>query len=187
MSQTTPGGLRSALVRAARAELDENGSAAVSLRAVARRAGLSHAAPAYAFGDRSGLLTAVAAQGFEELAAVMDEPAPPGRDGLAELGRRYVAFARANPALYEVMFRPGELRADDGDLQTARAASLQALNRTTRPRDPRTPADGQVPAEEVALVAWAFAHGVASLATQGALPHSAVPALVDRFATLALT
>jgi len=174
--------LRRTLLRAARAELAEGGRAAVSLRAVARRAGVSHAAPAYAFGDRAGLLTAVAAQGYRELAAVMDEPATSGGAAdLAELGRRYVAFAEREPALYELMFRPGELRQDDADLASARAASLRALTRRTRP-------DGaEGPPGEVTLISWALAHGVASLAAQGALPPSATGALVDGFAALVET
>lgn len=171
-----------ALLRAARQELGEGGGGAVSLRAVARRAGVSHAAPAYAFGDRAGLLTAVAAQGFRELAQVMDSPpAPAGREGLAELGHRYVEFARAHPALYEVMFRPGDLIADDEELDAARAASLRALTRLTR-------SDGaEGPLGEVTLIAWAFAHGTASLTGQGALPSAAVASLVDGFAALAIT
>jgi len=171
--------LRAALVRAARAELHEGGPGAVSLRAVARRAGLSHASPGYAFGDRAGLLTAVAVQGFQELAQTMDEPpAAPGRAGLAELGRRYVAFATTNPALYDLMFRSGDLVVADEDLQAARSASLQALTRLTRP-------DGESgPAVQVTLISWAFAHGIASLVAGGSLPPDGVAHLVDGFAGL---
>ncbi|MEJ5946135.1 TetR/AcrR family transcriptional regulator [Pseudokineococcus basanitobsidens] len=178
-SDGSPPALRDALLRAAREELDQAGGAPVSLRAVARRAGVSHAAPAYAFGDRSGLLTAVAAEGFAELAALMDRPAPPGREGLAELGRRYTAFARDNPALYEVMFSPGDLDDDDEALDAARASSLRALTRLTRDDG----ADG--PPGELTSIAWAFAHGVASLSTRGALPRATAEALVDGFAALA--
>jgi AcrR family transcriptional regulator len=173
-----PGDLRGALLRAARDELAENGRAAVSLRAVARRAGVSHAAPAYAFGDRAGMLAAVAAQGFRELAAVMDSPqAAPGPEGLADLGLRYVRFATDHPALYELMFRPAELAADDPALEAARAASLRALTRLTRE-------DGaDAPPSPATLVSWAFAHGTASLVAQGALPAEAVAPLVTAFAT----
>jgi len=172
-----PGNLHQVLLEAARAELAENGHAAVSLRAVARRAGVSHAAPAYAFGDRAGLLSAVAGQGFRELAAAMDSPAAAaGPDGLADLGRRYVRFASENPALYELMFRPAELAADHPDLEAARAASLVALTRITR-------ADGaDAPPGPATLVSWAFAHGTASLVAQGALPAEAVASLIDTFA-----
>jgi len=171
--------LRTALVRAARAELQEAGAGAVSLRAVARRAGVSHAAPGYAFGDRAGLLTAVAVQGFDELTQTMEvPPAGPGRAGLAELGRRYVAFAVEHPALYALMFSAGDLVATDADLLAARAASLRALTRLTRP-------DGEdEPPGQVTSISWAFAHGVASLVAGGSLPAGEVGALVDGFAGL---
>lgn len=178
---TTPAAadLRSVLVRAARAELQEGGPGAVSLRAVARRAGVSHAAPGYAFGDRSGLLTAVAVEGFGELARAMDHPpTPPGRAGLAELGRRYVAFAAAEPALYDLMFSPGDLMAADEDLLTARAASLRALTGLTGTDGEADPPGGTT------LISWAFAHGVASLVSGGSLPAAGVDELVDGFAGL---
>jgi len=171
--------LRAALVRAARAELAEGGAGAVSLRAVARWAGVSHAAPAYAFGDRAGLLTAVAVAGFGELAGAMEvPPAGPGRAGLADLGRRYVAFAAAHPALYGLMFSPGDLDLTDADLQAARAAALRALTRLTRADG----ADG--PPAPTTSISWAFAHGVASLVAGGSLPAGEVGALVDGFAEL---
>ncbi len=171
--------LRASLLAAARAELDEGGRSAVSLRAVARRAGVSHAAPAYAFGDRSGLLTAVAAQGFREMAAVMDEPVPDAASSpLAELGSRYVAFAHRSPALYDLMFHPADLDTADPDLHAARVASLRALAAVTV--DPgATPGS---PPGELTQISWAFAHGVASLVGQGALPPDAVGALMDRYA-----
>lgn len=178
MPTATPD-LREALVRAARAELEDRGPGAVSLRAVARRAGLSHAAPGYAFGDRAGLLTAVAVEGFRELARTMEEPpAPSGRAGLGELGRRYVAFATANRALYNVMFNSTDLVVADKDLQAARAVSLQALTRLTR-------TDGESgPPGQVTFISWAFAHGVASLIAGGSLPPDEVEDLVDGFAGL---
>lgn len=169
--------LRASLLAAARAELDGGGRAAVSLRAVARRVGVSHAAPAYAFGDRSGLLTAVAAQGFREMAAAMDAPVPSSAtSALAELGRRYVSFARRHPALYDLMFHPADLNTADPELQAARAASLRALSAVTD--DPTTGAT----LGELTQISWAFAHGVAALVGQGALSPDAVDALMERYA-----
>lgn len=153
--------LRQALIAAARAELSEGGRSAVSLRAVARRAGVSHGAPAFAFGDRAGLLTAVAAHGYADLARDMDAPGADGREAsLVELGQRYVAFAAEHPALYDLMFRPAELRLDDAELRAAQEASLAALARAT----------GEGVPGDATVVAWAFAHGVASLVGLGALP-----------------
>src|ERR1700758_4951023 len=86
-----PPGARAALLAAARAELAEHGHAGISLRAIARRAGVSHAAPKYYFSDRAALLTAVAAQGFAELADSLRQVPP----ALSALGHAYIAFALA--------------------------------------------------------------------------------------------
>ncbi len=177
--------LRSALITAARTELAEHGRAQLSLRAVARRAGVSHAAPAYHFTDRAGLLTAVVAEGFRELAAAMDAPLADEGAPLAQLGRRYVAFASADPALYELMFRPEELRTDDPELASARAASLARLAAVT--------GSGPDRVGDTTIISWAFAHGIATLAAQGALGvlrpgddvATAAAQLVDAYAALA--
>ena len=67
------GNLRAVLLEAALAEIAERGPQALSLRELARRAGVSHAAPAHHFGDKPGLLTAIAAEGFRRLAVVLGE------------------------------------------------------------------------------------------------------------------
>src|ERR1700722_1777730 len=107
--------VRGALLAAARAELAEHGHAGISLRAVARRAGVSHAAPKYYFSDRAALLTAVAAQGFAELASALRQVP----SALAALGHAYITFALASPALFDLMFRPTELHPADPDLRHA--------------------------------------------------------------------
>ncbi|GGM16762.1 TetR/AcrR family transcriptional regulator [Nakamurella endophytica] len=122
------GGGRLALLAAARAELAEHGHASIGLRAVARRAGMSHAAPTYHFGDRSGLLTAVAAEGFRELAAALRAVVDGGRrPDLAELGGAYIDFGLAHPALFDLMFRPAELVLDDPELTAAETEALSIL------------------------------------------------------------
>lgn len=100
----------------------ERGVAGFSLREVARRAGVSHAAPGHHFGDASGLLTAVAIQAFTHLrdsmsAAVegIDDP----RDRLATLARAYVEVARTNPGHCAIAFRHDLLNNDDPELVTA--------------------------------------------------------------------
>ncbi|MDQ1083343.1 MULTISPECIES: TetR/AcrR family transcriptional regulator [Microbacterium] len=154
--------LRARLVAAARAELDEHGRGRVSLRAVARRAGVSHAAPAYSFGDRAGMLSAVAAEGFAQLAAELDAPVPEDTSALAELGTRYVAFAQRNPALYDLMFRPDEVDETAPDLIAARQASLRALIAATGGAEEGNPT-------ALTVISWALAHGLASLDAQGAI------------------
>jgi AcrR family transcriptional regulator len=160
----SPSDGRAALLAAARAELAERGHAGVSLRAVARRAGLSHAAPKYFFGDRAGLLTAVAAQGFAELARSLRQVPP----ALAALGHAYITFALANPALFDLMFRPSELHPADPDLRHAQDDAIgvldSAVTASGAPGEQSRTAPG-----ELTLISWALAHGLAVLSRDGAL------------------
>ena len=155
---------RAALLAAARAELAERGHAGISLRAVARRAGLSHAAPKYFFGDRAGLLTAVAAQGFAELARSLRQVPP----ALAALGHAYITFALANPALFDLMFRPSELHPADPGLRHAQDDAIGVLDSAvTASQAPRE--DSRAAPDELTLISWALAHGLAVLTRDGAL------------------
>ena len=96
------GDLRPALLRAAVETIAETSPAAMSLREVARRAGVTHAAAAYHFGDKAGLLTAVAAEGYRMLGEALRDADP----GFLELGVAYVRFAVSHRAHFEVMYRP---------------------------------------------------------------------------------
>src|SRR5215213_2255929 len=99
------GDLPRALLEAAVEAIAEVGPAAVSLRDLARRTGVSHAAPAHHFGDKAGLLTAVATDGFERLAATLGQ-AYQATGSFLEVGVAYVRFAISHQAQFEVMFRP---------------------------------------------------------------------------------
>jgi tetracycline repressor-like protein len=99
------GDLPRALLDAAIQAILEVGPAAVSLRDLARRAGVSHAAPAHHFGDKAGLLTAVATDGFRRLAATLRETYQ-ATGSFLEVGVAYVRFAVTHRAHFEVMFRP---------------------------------------------------------------------------------
>jgi AcrR family transcriptional regulator len=163
-SLTPPSDARAALLEAARAELVEHGPGAVGLRAVARRAGLSHGAPGYFFGDRAGMLTALATQGFVELAEVLERDArTPERTRLARLGDAYVTYGLANAALYDLMFHRDAVHPDDPDLQAAKARALEPLLRATAPE-----AAGGTPVD--AMMSWALVHGLVTLVREGALP-----------------
>src|SRR5271167_4658097 len=100
------GDLSRALVDAARRILEAEGAAALSLRAVAREAGVSPAAPYHHFKDKSELLNAVARDGFARLrlgvAEAINQAGP--REKGSCMGVAYVEFAQANPALYRVMY-----------------------------------------------------------------------------------
>ncbi|MFC8952963.1 TetR/AcrR family transcriptional regulator [Streptomyces sp. NPDC057101] len=159
------GDLRQAVLAAALDVIAADGPGALSLRDLARRAGVSHAAPAHHFKDRTGLLTAVAAQGYELLAEAL-AAAP----DLRERGVRYVRFAVEHPAHFQVMFQPDLLRADDPDLLAARErASAGLRSGVAELRD--------VPdARTAGVAAWSLAHGFATLL----LTHNVRDAVGDR-------
>ena len=166
------GDLRQARLDAAVAALDEVGADRLSLREVARRAGVSHAAPAHHFIDKAGLLTAIATEGFAILVAYLAGTPRVGAgqpvDQLAALGRAYAQFAEENPGRFEVMFRPGLLRADDPAFQRAGDAAFQALHHhiaTCQSLGWRE----HTPTDALAAAAWALAHGIAVLRMQGSL------------------
>src|SRR5918998_1668160 len=112
------GDLRRALLASAAEAIAESGPAALSLRDLARRAGVSHAAPAHHFGDKAGLLTALATEGYDRLADALDG-ARERTGSLLEIGVAYVAFAVGNRAHFDVMFRPDLVSADDAELTAA--------------------------------------------------------------------
>lgn len=157
------GDLRSALLAAAESELLEKGVEAFSLRSVAKRAGVSHAAPAHHFGDATGLLTALAAYGFQEFLATQHAfearaPQTP-RDQLIAAGLGYVGFARTRPALFKLMF--GSQRTDYSDAALGSAAEAAIGHLTSQVK-----LVGSVAAQDVAAV-WATAHGLADLIIAG--------------------
>ena len=100
------GDLRAACLRAAMELLEEGGATALSLRAVARRAGVSPAAPYRHYADRDALISAVAAVGYRELAEQLAaaHPSPSTADDFGAIAVAYVQFALQRPALFRVMF-----------------------------------------------------------------------------------
>ena len=106
------GALRDALLQAAERVLEREGLAGLTLRAVAREAGVSHAAPTHHFGDLTGLVSELAAIGFRQFNAAMAEACasdmPYPASGLAR-AHAYVAYAQAHPGMYGLMFRTERL------------------------------------------------------------------------------
>jgi hypothetical protein len=99
---------------------------------------------------------------------VLDAPGVGPRERLAALGRAYVDFGLVHPALFDLMFRAGELHADDPELRAARSAAISGLRAAvgdlaTGERAPSTPT----------LVSWAFVHGLVALVRGGALQSAA--------------
>ncbi|GLY67184.1 TetR/AcrR family transcriptional regulator [Amycolatopsis taiwanensis] len=155
------GDLRRTLLATAVEVIAESGPATLSLRELARRAGVSHAAPAHHFGDKAGLLTALATQGFDLLA---EELAAAGPD-LHETGVAYIRFAIGHRAHFEVMFRPELYHADDPEVTAARARATAILAERAAAVVGDT-ADSRA----ARLAAWSIAHGFAALWLGGAIP-----------------
>jgi AcrR family transcriptional regulator len=160
------GALREALLGAALEAIAESGPSGWSLRDVARRAGVSHAAPAHHFGDKTGLLTAIATDGYGVLAA--EQEAEWRRSGSAlELGVAYVRFALANAAAFQVMYRPHLLNAGDPDLVAAQVRATGPLF------EAMIGVGGDHPSFDpaaAAVAAWSLVHGFATLWLDGDLP-----------------
>ncbi|MEV5828933.1 TetR/AcrR family transcriptional regulator [Spirillospora sp. NPDC052242] len=157
------GNLRRAVLDAAADAIAESGPAGWSLRELARRAGVSHAAPAHHFGDKTGVLTAVAAEGYTRFADALEAAG----DDLHDIGLAYVRFAVDHPAHFAVMFRPQLYRPDDPELAAARVRADAVLTWGVRGVAP----DGGRDADgTAALAAWSIVHGFADLWLSGALP-----------------
>jgi AcrR family transcriptional regulator len=165
------GALRPALIAAAEALISERGLDRFSLRETARRAGVSPAAPAHHFKDARGLLTAIAAQAFADLAEALDlADASAGDDRVARIraqGMAYVAFALDRPALFDLMWRRALLDNDDPQLTEAGNRAWELLDQATRGRG--APHSGPLdPALAPSTAAWSIVHGFARLAIDGA-------------------
>ncbi|QUD86419.1 TetR/AcrR family transcriptional regulator [Phenylobacterium montanum] len=159
------GDLRRALLLAAEAVLEREGPSALSLRAVAREAGVSPAAPYHHFKDKNELLNAVAMEGFSQLhdamaMAIKDEPAEERR---LAIGVAYVEFAQANPALYRVMYdcaRNGEALPED-------THENDAMGGYKLVKDTINEASGgqlsELDLELTCIASWCAVHGLAEM------------------------
>jgi AcrR family transcriptional regulator len=170
------GDLRRALLDASLALISEEGFGALTLREVARRAGVTHAAPYRHFEDKEALLVAVAEEGFRVMTARMKErmarePTPEGR--LTACGVAYVLFAMEHPAHFRVMFgphftRPPQLGPSGGDMDAfgLLVDSITEGQRTgaVREGEPRV----------LALTCWSLVHGLSSLLVDRKLEMSGV-------------
>jgi AcrR family transcriptional regulator len=150
------GDLPAALVRAAEEILEKQGVGALTLREVARKAGVSHGAPYRHFQSLDHLLAAVAEQGFRQLGEALKGRAP------AEMGEAYVSFALGHPALFRLMFS-GAL---PGTGETARGVYRSLVEALSGQREIAQP-------ERAAAAAWALVHGLSTLLLDGHLEELA--------------
>ena len=167
------GNLREALIRAALDLLEEGGPEAVGLRATARRAGVSHAAPYHYFPDKARLVEALATRGFEDFADALGTAwtatAGNSLEKLRATGIAYVVYAVERPGLFRLMNRPELRRGDDdepGSVERAAQGSYAVLRdgiRACQEEGLVEPGD----AEPYALAAWSLVHGVAVLSIDG--------------------
>ncbi|TPG48398.1 TetR/AcrR family transcriptional regulator [Roseomonas nepalensis] len=160
------GDLLAALLSAAETLLDEGGDGALSLREVARRAGVSPAAAYRHVPDKEALLARLAARGFAAFGEALGRAAAeaPG-SALDAMGVAYVEFALARPARFRLMFGPLTARATDEVLGAARREAFAVLS-------------GVAGSRAASLRAWGLVHGLAMLLLDGALPSDDPVALV---------
>ena len=159
------GDLSRALVQAGRRILENEGPAALSLRAVAREAGVSPAAPYHHFKDKCDLMDAVAKEGWMELGAAVAKArsqAPDARAAMTNIGVAYVCFARDNPALYRTMYDSACDRSTMGDHPKEADSGWRHVREALIDAG-ADPADERE-LELATIGAWCAAHGVAEMA-----------------------
>jgi AcrR family transcriptional regulator len=172
------GDLRQALLDAGMELVTERGLEGFTLREVARRAGVSHAAPYHHFEDRDALVTALALDAFGRFGTAMERAGRRARSGPVEriraLGIAYVRFALDEPERFTLMFR-AELRSSEEATPVERAglASYQLLiDAVTEAQGEGVIAVGHGP-QIVSLMAWSTVHGLATLLVDGPMRRQA--------------
>lgn len=164
------GGTRERLLEVARAILDADGLEGLTLRQIAKRAGVSHAAPARHFPNLASLLAAVAAGGFDELYKSVEEHVAGETDGRARIaaaGEGYVAFALANPGVFGLMFRPERYdTTDEAYAVSGMAAFNQIVDLVREAQQDGWRADADP--VNLATVVWSAVHGMTQLWLHGA-------------------
>ena len=168
------GALREALLQAAERVLERDGLAGLTLRAVAREAGVSHAAPTHHFGDLTGLVSELAAIGFRQfnsaMASACDVATTPLERALAR-PKAYVAYAQAHPGMYGLMFRTERLDYSRPSLHEAAEASFAGLaNAIGAMRHEQISRDALTLDQAAAIArAWSMVHGFTMLLLDGRL------------------
>ncbi|MEV6341129.1 TetR/AcrR family transcriptional regulator [Nocardia vinacea] len=171
------GALRDTLLAACLRLIETEGLGAVSLRRVAREAGVSTGAPYHHFADRSALLAALSTQGFRRLGSDLADAraaAETPLQALTVLAETYVRFSQENPGYFRLMFRP-ELSQPDKhpDAEAAGDAAFDVLADTIA----EAVAAGLLPADKadtLAVMWWSLAHGMASLWLDGQLEKRSI-------------
>jgi len=191
------GDLKEALLSAAESVLDDHGLQGFTLRACARRAGVSHAAPKHHFGDVRGLLTEVAARGFQQLTRRLKTKLRAAGDDLdaqfVATAEAYVGFAEAHPEHFRIMFRSDLVDMQSPSLMSAALATFTEMTNVIR----RQRGEPEIGAESLdacmtsaqlindILIGWSHIHGYAHLKLEGQLAMIPKAAQKDMLATAA--
>jgi AcrR family transcriptional regulator len=168
--------LRERVLRASVELIDEEGLGALSMREVARRAGVSHQAPYHYFADREAILAAIAEHGFEILSSGLVEARAKSRsatDGVERAAIAYVRFACENAAYFRIMFRPELVNVSnfhDADCSADKAfrhlpEMVMDCVKAGLPKE--------LGGEPMIALLWSVAHGFASLLIDGPLKEKA--------------
>ena len=168
------GALREALLRAAERVLERDGLAGLTLRAVAREAGVSHATPTHHFGDLTGLVSELAAIGFRQFNEAMASSCSPDTPfparGLAR-AKAYVGYAQAHPGMYGLMFRTERLDYSRPSLHEAAGAAFGGLAGAVAASRHEEIREEGLTLEQAAAIAraWSLVHGFTMLLLDGRL------------------
>jgi AcrR family transcriptional regulator len=163
--------LRKEVLKASLALIQEGGLDRLSMREVARKAGVSHQAPYHYFADREAILAAIAGEGFSKLGqSLMRAAAQAGSEpvkAVESMGRAYVDFALRHPAYFQAMFRADAVPLDR--YPDARKREDEAFGKLV---EGIGQAFANEPAEvrrRIAIACWAMVHGLATLMLEGSL------------------
>jgi AcrR family transcriptional regulator len=168
------GDLRKALLAEAAKVIEGGGVTALSLRELARRLGVSHAAPLNHFADKDALLSELAAEGFDDLAAALSRAMRvfPKPQRLGETGRAYVDFALRRPGHFRVMFGHGAASAPTPRLAEAGGRAFAVLAEAVAEALGPSRARSAERVAATAFFAWSTVHGAATLLLDAPLPHA---------------
>jgi AcrR family transcriptional regulator len=163
------GALRDALLEAAERVLERDGVAGLTLRAVAREAGVSHAAPTHHFGDLTGLVSELAAIGFRQFHQAIAAASAASGSSLTDKGlaraKAYVAYARSHPGMYGLMFRTERLDMSRPSLHEAANVSFAELTDAIGASRHEQISEQALTLDQGAAIAraWSLMHGFTTL------------------------
>lgn len=181
------GNLREVLLDAAAEAVEEEGLAALSLRALARKVGVSHGAPARHFSDKTALLTALATEALDRFQAAMREAGEKGDSALERyraIGRCYVRFAIENPAYFHIVGRPEFYSAGDEAFSRGYQEFFDTMSEAAAAAQ-RESGVQELDPQAFLISTWAMAHGLATLWLDGTLEDRIGPVDIEAIAARA--